>query len=107
MISFKQFILEAAEPFLQAAIRMPNGKVFKHELSSEHEDISDKHNLKGYSQEDGFVNHLGRFMNRSNAMDFAKKHDLIHPDYHSYLKKFNELDSAFLKTSHSNINKDI
>ena len=102
MKSFIQF-LEAADPFLQAAIRTNNGKVYKHKLESDHEDVVEKHGLHGISQKDGFVNHLGKFMNRKQALDFALKHDLLRPSsmHHKYPNGAwdTELDSAHLKTS--------
>ena len=96
-----------AEPALVPAIKqLSTGQIFKGSSGQYHHDIAEKY---GFFRPEwkhdsdyklGFVNHKGQFLNRSQALEYAVKHDLIHDAAKRYLAlddSPSELGASFLK----------
>jgi hypothetical protein len=89
------------------------GKVYKAHIGGTHLDALHKipeNNLKdpNFDCETVFITHIGKILNRSSALDFAKKHDLLNRYYYSYngpqlisehLKDSREESTMYLGTS--------
>jgi hypothetical protein len=102
----EELLLEAEPSLVPAIIHRPTGKIFKGEPGRYHHDIAEKNGFfqpKWKESNDfvlGFIDHKGHFLNRTRALDYAEKHDLLHDAAKKYLATDNaplELGASFLK----------
>jgi hypothetical protein len=101
------FRLVEAEPSLAPAIKfLPTGQIFRGRPGQLHHDVGTAHGLFGVGWKDnpnlllGFIDHKGRFLDRSRALEYARQHDLLHDMAQRYIATDGtpaELGASFLK----------
>ena len=95
------------EPSLAPAVKhRPTNKIYRGKPGQMHHDVAQYNGLFGVGWKDnpelqlGFINHKGQFLDRTRALDYAQRHDMLHDMARRYIATDGapaELGASFLK----------